>query len=355
MDVSTIWERIEIKNGKDVGRWERVTQNMKVQELLVAWQCKHFAQSSSTPFVTNDWSRTLIDSKVQQRILEGTYVPPTSLFPLAKVYLKYLKRDACIDKELPFIIEFDKFCKFVKKAKEKTSCSPSGRTYSHYKALLLHQKKILKDIFHIMDMSITYSVVLDRWKRVTTTLLLKDTGQPKIHRMRTMHIIEAELQFVSKHIYVQGMMSNAEKHKLITDEQYGGRKHRQAQSAVLNKVLYSNISLQTRVSWACMDDDARACYDRIIPCLSAVEGRKWGLSYDEAVFTTKVLQKQIFSIRTTTGVTTNTYTYSENNPIQGAGQGIGWAGPKWINTSDTISRIMHDKCPGIRTPTIQYA
>ena len=86
-------------------------------------------------------------------------------------------------------------------------------------------------------------------------------------------------------------MNNAEKHKLITDEQYGGRKHRQAQSAVLNKVLYSNISLQTRVSWACMDDDARACYDRIIPCLSAVEGRKWGLSYDEAVFTTKVLQK----------------------------------------------------------------
>ena len=345
MDVSTIWERIEIKNGKDVGRWERVTQNTKVQELLVAWQCKHFAQSSSTPFVTNDWSRTLMDSKVQQQILEGTYVPPTSLFPLAKVYQKYLKRDACIDKELPFTIEFDKFCKFIKKAKEKTSCSPSGRTYSHYKALLLHQKKILKDIFHIMDMSITYSVVLDRWKRVTTTLLLKDTGQPKINRMRTIHIIEAELQFVSKHICVQGMMNNAEKHKLITDEQYGGRKHRQAQSAVLNKVLYSNISLQTRVSWACMDDDARACYDRIIPCLSAVEGRKWGLSYDEAVFTTKVLQKQIFSIRTTTGVTTNTYTYSENNPIQGAGQGIGWAGPKWINTSDTISRIMHDKCP----------
>ena len=97
-----------------------------------------------------------------------------------------------------------------------------------------------------------------------------------------------------------------------------------------------------------MDDDARACYDRILPCLSAVEGRKWGLSYDEAVYTTKVLQQQVFSIRTSTGVTTDTYSYSSTNPIQGAGQGIGWAGPKWINTSDTISRIMNAECPGMK-------
>lgn len=48
MDVSTIWDHIEIKDGKDVGRWERVTQKTKIKELLIAWQCKHFAQSSST-------------------------------------------------------------------------------------------------------------------------------------------------------------------------------------------------------------------------------------------------------------------------------------------------------------------
>ena len=348
MDVDTIWDRIEVQNGKDIGRWERVTQKSKVKDLLIAWQCKHFAQSSSTPFVTPEWTKVLMDSDVQENIMNGTFEPPDSLYPLAKVYLKYLKRNSCIDKELPFSVDFGRFCGFVSKSKEKTSCSPSGRTYSHYKALLLHQKQALRDIFDVMDIAITYSVVLERWKHVTTTLLLKDTGQPKINRMRTIHIIEAELQFISKHVYVQQMMNNAEKHGLITDEQYGGRKNRQAQSAVINKVLYGNISLQTRVNWACMDDDARACYDRILPCLSAVEGRKWGLSYEEAVYTTKVLQEQIFSIRTSTGVTSETYQYSSDNPIQGAGQGIGWAGPKWINTSDTISRIMNDRCPGMK-------
>lgn len=82
-------------------------------------------------------------------------------------------------------------------------------------------------------------------------------------------------------------MNNAERLNIITDEQYGGRKNRQAQSEVINKVLYGNISFQSRVSWAYMDNDARACYNRIIPCLCAVEGRKWGLSYDKAVFTTQ--------------------------------------------------------------------
>lgn len=348
MDVATIWERIEAKNGKDIGRWERVTQKTKVKELLIAWQCKHFAQSSATPFVTEAWTETLMKKEIQDSIMNGSYKPPESLHPMAKVYLQYLKRDQKVKKELPFDIEFKRFCKFISKAKEKTSCSPSGRTYSHYKALLSHQKNCLKDIFKIIDIALHHSVVIDRWKHVTTTLLLKDAGQPKIHRMRTIHIIEAELQFISKHIYVQQMMNNAEQLGLITDEQYGGRKNRQAQSAVINKVLYGNISLQTRVSWACMDDDARACYDRILPCLSSVEGRKWGLSYKEAVYTTKVLHEQIFSIRTSTGVTSETYSYSASNPIQGAGQGIGWAGPKWINTSDTISRIMNDKCPGMK-------
>ena len=199
-----------------------------------------------------------------------------------------------------------------------------------------------------MYIAISKSIVLDRWKRVSTTLLLKDVDQPRIHRMRTIHIIEAEIQFVSKYIYVIQMMGNAERLKLITDEQYGGRNCRQAQSAVINKILYGDISRQTRVDWACMDDDAKACYDRIVPCLSAVEGRKWGMSYEDAVFTTKVLQSQVYHIRTATGFTKESYCYSENNMIQGAGQGIGWAGPKWINTSDTISRIMNDQCPGMK-------
>ena len=65
-------------------------------------------------------------------------------------------------------------------------------------------------------------------------------------------------------------MQFAESNGYITDEQYGGRKHRMAQSAVLNKIAYYNISHQTLTGCAFMDDDARACYDRIVSTNNAM-------------------------------------------------------------------------------------
>ena len=105
-------------------------------------------------------------------------------------------------------------------------------------------------------------------------MIEKEPGTPYIHRMRVIHIIEAEVQFLAKHHYVNQMMKTAEKENLITEEQYGGRRKKQAQSAVLNKILYHNISRQMLVTSAFTDDDARACYDRIITSLSGLEGRK---------------------------------------------------------------------------------
>ena len=348
-NVDTIWDRIQPKNGKDILRWERVTKKSDIHDLLIKWQCRHFMQAAESPFASHDWASLLLQEDVQDKILSGEFEPPDTmpLSPTAREYLRFLKRDPVITSEIPFDLSFDEFCTFVKKAREKTSCSPSGRTYSHYKALLQHNRIILGDIFKLLCYSMRNNIVLDRWKQTTTVLLLKDAGKPKIHRMRTIHIIESELQFISKIFYVKKMMGNAERLNLVTDEQYGARPNRQAQSAVLNKRLYYNITHQMRHECAFMDDDAKACYDRIVTGLSAVEGRKWGQSHRESVFTTKVLQSQLFRVRTFNGTTDATYSYSDATPLQGAGQGIGWAGPKWVNTSDTCSKMMNSTCTGM--------
>ena len=233
------------------------------------------------------------------------------------------------------------------KADEGTSCSPSGRTYSHYKTLLRLAPQCITDIFSIMMIAISNNVVLSRWQTTITTLIEKDAGQPKIHRMRAIHIVEVEMQFFSKSLYVQKMMKNVEALKLVTDEQYGGQSQRQAQSAVLNKVCYYDITRQLHTPSAFMDDDARACYDRIVLPLSAVEGRRWGMSFSEATYTTKLIESQHFHIRTSTGVSPTFYKHSHETPTQGAGQGLGWAGPKWLNTADTCSRILNDTCTGM--------
>ena len=106
-----------------------------------------------------------------------------------------------------------------------------------------------------------------------------------------------------------------------------------------------------------MDDDARACYDRIVTSLGGVEGRKWGASHALSTFTTKFIEAQEFSLCTGHGISEGNYTYDTEHPIQRSGQGIGWVGPRWLNLSDTCSRIMEKRCAGIEysDPANEYS
>ena len=56
---------------------------------------------------------------------------------------------------------------------------------------------------------------------------------------------------------------------------------------------------------------------------------------------------QQFYVRLTFGVSTNSYSYSNDFPIEGSGQGISWAGPCWRATSTAISNIMRRSNTGM--------
>lgn len=144
------------------------------------------------------------------------------------------------------------------------------------------------------------------------------------------------------------MMKMAEDLGLITDQQYGARNKRQCQSAYINKICYYDLSRQKLMASAFLDDDAKACYDRIVTRLSEVEVRKWGVSKRAAKYTTKFLHSQKFFLKLASGTTTQSYQYTDETRIQGSGQGIGWAGPRWTVSSDTISNIMEEKCTGMK-------
>ena len=125
-------------------------------------------------------------------------------------------------------LSFEEFTNYVRNADEKTSCSPSGRHYGHYKSLLMSNPSILFMIYDIFTTALEYDIILPRWAKTVTTLIEKKEGIPLIHKFRSIHIVEAELQFFSKKIFAKKMMNAAEKAGAISDNQYGGRKSRQA-------------------------------------------------------------------------------------------------------------------------------
>ena len=338
-NVNNMWERITPHNGRDIKVWERVTEQSEMERILLRWQQLHFLQANETPLTGKEWKKQFEDQNFHDDVLHGTYEPPSYLHHTTRDVLKHFQRPTNID-EFKFETTFEEFKQFIKGSKERTGTSPSGRHYGHYKALLKSGEEFLETIHAILEIALQNNIILRRWKHTTTTLIEKENGLPYVHRMRAIHIIEAEVQFLAKNFYITKLMRHAESKNVITDEQCGGRSRRQAQSVVINKVLYYNISHQTLMPAAFMDDDARACYDRIVTPLSSLECRKWGPPFKLAKFTNTFIESQTYSIKTGHGVSKGTYSYSEQDPIQGSGQGIGWAGPRWLCSGDTCSRIM---------------
>ena len=342
-NIEHIWDRIEFDNGEDIINWERITDQSQVQAMLLSWQRKHFTQANETPFASADWRKKLMDNDFQQKLLDGTFEPDTNLPTEVKELLLEMKKPNNASKEISDNSTLEDFKYFIKNIKEKRSSSPSGRHYGHYKIMFTLNEKYLRTIHGILDIALRHSLVLARWTKTVTTLMEKKPGRPMIHKFRAIHIVEGDLQFIAKFFYAHKMIRYAEKHGLISDEQYGGRKNRMAQSVVLNKLCYYNISHQLQMSCAFMDDDARACYDRIVTCLSSAECRKWGLSNNVANFTNKFIEGQKYHVRSAYGISKDSYNYREDSPTQGSGQGLSWAGPRWTNTGTTICNIMKKK------------
>jgi len=249
--------------------------------------------------------------------------------------------------KVSFNLKYEAFQKFVQYSKEKTSTSPSSRHYGHYKALLDEAPNALHDIFRLMKLSVSKGIFLHRYKKTLTTLICKETGTPYLHRFRPIHIIEAELQFISKSIWAKKMINKAEKEDLITDAQYGGRAGRQAQSSVLNTVLYYDVHRQLRKDFTSNDDDMKANYDREIPHYVAAEARTVGMTHEAGEFLVQATSSQEYFIRTHNGTSKASYSFNEKRPIWGLGQGVGWAGACWQITATTISKCMDKNCLGI--------
>ena len=224
--VQNIWDRIQPRGGEDIASWIRVTDKNQMEDMLIQWQILHYTQANNTPFSNEFWTNELEKDKVSDRIIEGNFDPPADLPWEAKEILAHMKRSPQIEKEIDHHTTFEDFKKFYRLATESTSSSPSGRHYGHFKALLHMDTRFLEAIHSVLCISVEHDIILNRWKPTISTLIEKINGKPYIHKYRTIHIIESDIQFLSKQIYVLGMMKMADDLGLITDQQYGARNKR---------------------------------------------------------------------------------------------------------------------------------
>ena len=100
--------------------------------------------------------------------------------------------------EIPTDISSDDVIHGFKGWKEYTSTLPSGRHLGHCKALVQHPT-LLKSFVQFMNIVVSRGIAIPRWCKTTTNMMLeKDLGKPYIHRLRIIHLFEAENIFFSE-------------------------------------------------------------------------------------------------------------------------------------------------------------
>jgi len=352
-----------LSNPKDAKRWKTISNPEEIEYYLMLRNRLHFGKAEGTPFTTQPLSNDIpwgANSQKSEEILQGTYIPQEHVSEICKeVIYACQQRD-----ENPTIsptLSYEVFRGKLRKWRESTVTSPSGRHLGRYKSLFskglftqgdeefeefsAKQEIIAKLIVEVINYCIRKGHVLKRWLTVINTMICKDIGNFKIHRLRVLHLYEADFNLLLG-VKWRELIMKGDQRNWINEKQHGGRPGCEATTPVLYEVIRTDICYSTRRSLTSVDNDADSCFDRMIARLISLNNRAYGLPSELALLHGTALQQTKYHLRTSTGISSKSYQHGKDFPIHGTGQGSGNSPALWLLMSATLFDVYDEKAYG---------
>ena len=298
-----------------------------------------YRQTESTPFMTHPLSTDLgFDglSPQSKAILSGSY-PTTSLPHHTALHIQALAQPPNINQWPPHLLHITpkEHAAAWRKAKEKTSSSPSGLHFGMWKANATEPSLCELDAI-MRSIPFRTGYAMHRWRQGIDVELHKEPGNHNIERMRTIVLIEADHNMNNK-LLGRRAMAYGELHDAIAPEQYGSRKNMSASQASVNNRLMYDLMRQTRQGGIICANDAKSCYDRIVHSVLSLSLQRLGVPPAPIQSMLTTIQKMQHRIKTAHGVSPQFYQSAPSRPpLQGIIQGHGAAPTGWGMTSTPI-------------------
>ena len=157
-----------------------------------------------------------------------------------------------------------------------------------------------------LNASILSGTPLDRWKTVHSNMLSKIDGLPQVDKLRVIHLYEADYNGYLKKEWLNQAVWHATERKIPNDSQGGGgQKGRQANHIALQKDMKYHYARLRKQNLATIDNDAKACYDRIIMLLATIVSGHFGLPSNARILQANAIQGQ----NSPGNITSNTTTW----------------------------------------------
>ncbi|KAI2508454.1 hypothetical protein MHU86_5981 [Fragilaria crotonensis] len=232
--------------------------------------------------------------------------------------------------DIPTEISPDDVLRGFRGWKEQTSTSPSGRHLGHYRALI-QDSVLLKCFVYFMNIAVARGIAIPRWCHATNVMIEKDAGKPCIHRLRIVHLFEADFNFFLKLQWGHRLVRHACALDLLHDSQHGSIPRRTAMDPIMLIQLTTDLCRILRHDMARFDNDASACYDRIIVALGMLAARRCGMPKNAVRLHADALQFMKYTVKTAYGVSESNYSGTPFAPLFGTGQGSGASPAVWLS------------------------
>ena len=149
----------------------------------------------------------------------------------------------------------------------------------------------------IINYCIRHRYSLNRLKIIVNMMIYKEPGNVKIHRLRVIHLYEANLGLVWGAKWGASMRT-AVRDRTLHQGQFGGLPGRDCTSLTFFEEIRYDYFAITRYPFTNFDNDATACYDRILCSIASICGIKYGIHQDVVFVHTKTLEDVEFKLKT---------------------------------------------------------
>ena len=329
-----------------------------------------------------DWAASTYESEL---ILEGDY-DTSELEHFGKLLVEHMQATTALD-SVPAALTEDEWIGKLKVWKESTSTSPSKLHLGHHKSLVKEfeeeDKKpddtsrwdslfgppantegaqpprqrgpseslesmrttLLAAQLQLMNYAISHQYVFDRWKTVVNMMILKEENNTKIHRLRVIHLYEADYNLLLG-VKWRNLIHHTVDNNLLHPSQYGGIPGRDSITPVFITEMQYEIARATRKPLITLDFDATSCYDRIIENIASLAARSFGQHHQLCFVHARHLQQARYLLKTQLGISDTSYSHSRLFPIYGTGQGSANSPVIWCLISCRLFEAYETYCHG---------
>lgn len=229
--------------------------------------------------------------------------------------------------------------------KEATTTSPSGRHLGHYKAIV-QDPSLLECMSKFLDIAVSRGISITRWQRAVNVMIEKDHGDPKINRLRIIHLFEADYNLFLKLMWGSRLVQRAVQLNLLNAGKHGSTPGKTTMEPIMLTQLTADMSRLLKVNYVRFDNDASACFDWIIVALGMLAARRCGMPIHAIRSHAKSLELMKYMVKTVHGVSSKSYAGTPFEPLFGTGQGSGASPAVWLtlvvlllNTMERISPL----------------